>query len=268
MLAPDRLGDLGPVAGHHDDAVDPPGPQRPDGPGCVRADRVVHDQDPGGLAVHGDEHGQRPVQPGPPPRRLGPRCGPADSPMPHQAAFPMATRWPPTVPRMPWPATSSAPSGMPAAARGPGRRDHRIGKHVTGDLVQRCRQPEDFGGLQPARADGRRHRRVPAGQRPRLVQQQGCAPGELLEDPAALDDDAPPRGYRHPGHERDRGSQDQRARRGDHQDGHGPGAPPNAQVRAAVTSVIRTNHSAYRSASRTNGACDSSASRTRRTMPA
>ena len=55
----------------------PPLAQRADSPRGIWPHRVVEDQDPGRLAVDGDEHGQRPVQPRPAARGLHPPGGPA-----------------------------------------------------------------------------------------------------------------------------------------------------------------------------------------------
>ncbi len=98
---------------------------------------------------------------------------------------------------------------------------------------------------QPAGRDDRRDRRVPAGQRPGLVQQQRRAPGKPLEHPAALDHHAAPGRHRQPRDQRDRGGQDQRARRRHHQHRHRPRPrPPAAHAAPAAARLTSRNHTA------------------------
>ena len=64
--------------------------------------------------------------------------------------------------------------------------------------------------------------RVPLGQRAGLVEEHDVPGGQSFESAAALDDDADVRGAAQAGHDRDRGREQQWARRRDHE--HGDGA--------------------------------------------
>ncbi len=217
------LGDLGAVAGDHDDAVDPPAAERADSPARVGTDRVFHHQDSRRRTVGRDEHGQRTVEPGPPPRQLRPR-GRAAHPGPGRLAH-----------RHPVPADRSA-DALPGhllhvvrhhqLAPFPCRCAHdRAGQDMLGHLIQGRGQAQHVPRGQRARSDDPGHRRVPAGERPGLVDEHGRAPGEPLQHRTTLDHHAAAGRDGQAGYQRDRGRQDQRARRGHDQHRHGPRRP-------------------------------------------
>ncbi len=147
----DGVGDLRAVAGDHDDPADPAVPQRPDRPGGIGPERVVQDERTGRDAVDRDEHGQRPVEPGPAARRLHPRRLAGH---PHPAGLadghPVAVGH--SADALPGHLFHLLRQDQRAAAPG-GRGDHRTGQDVPRYLVQGGRQPHQFSGVTGAGGD-------------------------------------------------------------------------------------------------------------------
>ena len=75
----------------------------------------------------------------------------------------------------------------------PRRAYDRGCEDMRGHLVQRCGEPQDVIGAHGVRSDDFGDRRLSRGDRAGLVEQEDLATRELLERPAALDDDATPR---------------------------------------------------------------------------
>ncbi len=93
---------------------------------------------------------------------------------------------------------------------------------MAGGLVERCRESQDLFRRQGPRGHDGRHRGLPCGERPRLVEQHRGAPGKAFEYSAVLHHDPAARRRRQAGDQGDRRREDERARRGDDQDGHRP----------------------------------------------
>ena len=217
----DGFGDVGPVAGDHLDAADAAAAQRPDGAGCVGAQRVVQHDRACGRAVDGDEHGQRAVQVGPPvdgtnpDRRRAVGEDPARLAHRHLVSVDAAAH---AVGGDLLDIDGKGELGSPDA----GAADHRRGQHVGRHLLERGRRPQQLVGLHPPRGDHLRDGRTPLGEGARLVQQQDRRPGETLERTTTLDDDPESSRPRQARDDRHRRGEDQRARCGHHQNGHGP----------------------------------------------
>ena len=143
---------------------------------------------------------------------------------PAQSARPSLTRRPATVPAMPWPGCSVTSAGWPSGQpRSAAARTTAACQDVPGGLVERGGQAQDlFRGQRPGGHDGG-HGGLACGERPGLVQQHGGAPGQALEHPAVLHHDPAARRRRQAGDQGDRRGQDERAGRGDDQDGHRAG---------------------------------------------
>ena len=92
---------------------------------------------------------------------------------------------------------------------------------MRGDLVERGGRAEDLVGVVPGGGDHLVDDGVPPGERPGLVEEEGLGPAELLERGPALDDHPAPGCPREAGHDGDGRGEDQGARRGDHEHGHG-----------------------------------------------
>ena len=141
-----------------------------------------------------------------------------------QRALPTVTTRPSTRPSMPLPGSSTTPLGVesskPCATR---VADERLGHHVRGELVQGRGQAQHLVVARPRR---RRPRARPRARRavtvPVLSSSTVRAAPSCSMAPPPLTRTPPPRGPRDARDERDRGRQDQRARRGD--DEHGQGA--------------------------------------------
>jgi hypothetical protein len=114
---------------------------------------------------------------------------------------------------------SGALNAAPALSRRP---DDRGRQDMARGLVKRGREGQDL--CRPQGVDGHdgRHGGLPRGERPRLVDQHRGAPGEAFEHCAVLHHDAAARRRRQAGDQGDRCREDERARRGDDQDGHRP----------------------------------------------
>ncbi len=114
-----------------------------------------------------------------------------------------------------------------------GAVDEPLGEGVHRVLVERRREPEQLVLGHRARRDDPLDLGLAARDGPGLVEQDRAGAAERLDRPAALDDDPLPRRARETRDERDRGCQDQRARRRDDEHGertHGvarerPGEP-------------------------------------------
>ena len=88
-----------------------------------------------------------------------------------------------------------------------------LGEDVGGHLVDRGREAERLFRSQAAERHDPFELRLAEGERARLVEQHGSGSAEPLQSARPLDDDTGPGRPREAGHEGDRGSQDERARR-------------------------------------------------------
>ncbi len=193
----DRLGHLRPVPGDHDDALHAVPAQRAQCPRRIRPERVVEHQDAGRCSVDTDEDGQGAVELRLAARRARPGGG-ARHPAPRRLAHGH-------VPAGDGSADALAgdllhPDGKVEGAAPLERRpDHGAGEDVRGHLVERGGELEDRVGGHRAGADDPGERRTPDRHRARLVDQQGRARGQPLEDGAPLDHHATVGGAGQPG---------------------------------------------------------------------
>ena len=245
---PQRSGDLLAVTGDHRDTPHAGTAQAPDQSRGLGPDGIRHDD----LAGEGSSiQTAITMRPGSPSSRA------TDAP---SWAAPTDTTAAPTRPRTPRPGVSttsvassrSSPRSRAARTTAPAvtwteycSTDAAMAKQrVVGQAVDR-HDPLDLDGA--------------AGQCAGLVEQHRARAAELLDDPAAFDDDPDPRGPGDAGDQRDGRGEDQGTRRRD--DEHGDGAAPHRprwpmrpRRRWRVKGNIKT---ANRSARRTNGArCD------------
>lgn len=95
--------------------------------------------------------------------------------------------------------------------------DDGLGENVGGELVGRCRQPQDLICVEAGRAFDAAQRRGPSGDRPGLVEQHRAGAAHPLERAAVLDHDAGAGRARETGHNDHRRREDQRAGGGDHE---------------------------------------------------
>ena len=99
--------------------------------------------------------------------------------------------------------------------------DDRAGQHVRRHLVQGRGESQHLVGVETTRGDHLGQDRVSLGQGAGLVEQHHLPAGQGLQRATTLDDDTHVCGPGEPGHDGDRGGQEQRARRCDdqHRDG-------------------------------------------------
>ena len=156
---------------------------------------------------------------------------------PAQPARPTRTGRPRTVPAMPWPGCSVTASGRTSGQpRSAAARTTAAARTCPDTWSSERRQGEDLLRRQRPGGHHRGHRRLAGRERPGLVDHQRGAPGQAFQHAAVLDHHPAPRRRGQPRHQGDRRGQDQRARRGHHQDGdrplraaHRPGGPGHGQ---------------------------------------
>ena len=197
---------------------------------------------PAGTPSIGDEDGQRAVEPGPAARRLRPP-GPAGHARPARLAdrHLVAVDQPPDA--LPGHLLHLLRQHQLAAAPG-GRADHRAGQDVPDTWSSDAASRRTLGGLTGAAGmiadtDGRPLVRVPVLSSSSVVHRASRS-----STAAALDHHAAPRRHRQPGHQGDRGGQDQRARGGHHQHRHRPLRPAATHAAPAAARVTSRNHTA------------------------